>query len=71
MAARFAAQLRESRTLWRADRRSALAALSALRCDGEAPVVGADTIRAVTIEQPISQVHIRNGCSPCLNGFWP
>ena len=58
--ARFAAQLGDSRSLWRAGRRHSLAAISALRCDGELPLIGADTVQCVTIDQPISQVRTRS-----------
>lgn len=54
--ARFAAQLSESRTLRTADRRRTLANLSEARCNGVVPNIGEDTIRVVTMEQPISQV---------------
>ena len=54
--ARFSAQLSECRILWRAGRWRSLTTLSALRCDGEMPLIGEDAVRSVTIEQPISQV---------------
>ena len=62
VAARFAAQLSELRTLWTVGRRHQLASLSEARCNGVVPNIGEDTIRALTIDQSISQVPARSHC---------
>ena len=62
----FVAQLAESRRLWTAGRRRSLAAISALRCEMEEPLYGADIMRAGTIEQPIAQV-LPSCCQPAFH----
>jgi hypothetical protein len=41
---------------WRAERRSALAAMSDMRTAAAAPLFGRDLVRAVAVEQPVRQV---------------
>ena len=58
VAAQFAAQAAAVQKLWTAERRAHLAALSAVRCEAAAPLLGADLRRIVTIERPVADVSL-------------